>query len=511
MPFVCRLIPQARVCSLLLAVFLGLLPLGAREFSVAVYNVENLFDVDGIAAYDDYQSAVYTPAHLRTKILNTSEAVARLVPSGQGPDIVFFQEIEVDQTPTGATRDLHALIAPDASRTAAQILSEPLDAAHTTWPAEAWLLKAIEDRGLKGYTVIVGSDGETRHEDGNMRSIKNVIFTRFPVKEVRQLPIENARNILEVLVLVDGRPLRLFSNHWKSGASDEKTERLRVQNAHVLRARLDELLAADPHADIILGGDFNSQYNQKARYPKMPETGLNDVLRSQGNELALTTGGADLYNLWYELPNSDRGSDTFRGEWGTLMQLMVTPGLYDNAGIQYVDNSFHVGRIQGLNTNADGTPRRWNGKVAPAGTGFSDHYPIVANFVTIEKDAAGWMKLSHSSDGQTPTAPVRIVAPLTELMASARDANAPGINLRDGSSTGSIFLVKGRVSGTQPLVVELANGETYEIYSPDRTLRDSLRTSMGSGSPVRFYGELGQFKGRWQFVIKDAAWLLPVQ
>jgi endonuclease/exonuclease/phosphatase family metal-dependent hydrolase len=475
-----------------------------------VYNVENLFDVDGVASYDEYQPSVYTPAHLRTKLQNTSEAVSRLTPSGQGPDIIFLQEIEVDQTPSPANKDLRALLAPDASRKVSEILSAPLDPAHASWPAEAWLLKALEDRGLTGYTAVVGSDGETRHEDGNPRSIKNVIFTRFPVLEVRQHPVENARNILEVLVKVDDRTLRLFSNHWKSGASDEKTERLRVQNARVLRARLDELLAQDPQADIVIGGDFNSQYNQKARYPKMQQTGMNDILRSQGNETALLTGAADLYNLWYELPNQARGSDTYRGEWGTLMQLLVTRGLYDGAGVQYVDNSFRVGRIAGLNETPDGTPLRWSNS-GPAGSGFSDHFPIIAQFTTPDHpDRSRWLKLANPSDGQTPAAPVLVSVAVSDLAARARDASDASLKLRDGTHNGKLFLVNARVSSLKPLSVEL-NGDTWEIYAPDRALGDSLRSTWTSGSTVRFYGELGQFKGRWQFVLKDRSWLLSAQ
>ncbi len=497
-----------RLFCVFLGLFVGLLSLGARDFSVAVYNVENLFDVDGVAAYDEYQVPSYTPAHLRTKLLNASEVVARLTPTGQGPDIIFFQEVEVDQTPSPANKALRDLLAPVASRKVSELLSAPLDPAQASWPSEAWLLKALEDRGLTGYTVVAGSDGETRHEDGNTRAIKNVIFTRFPVVEVRQHPVENARNILEVQVKVDGtHTLHLFGNHWKSGASDERTERVRVQNARVLRARLDELLAQDPQADIIIGGDFNSQYNQKARYPKMQQTGMNDILRSQGNETALLGGAADLYNLWYELPNQARGSDTYRGEWGTLMQLLVSRGLYDGAGVQYVDNSFRVGRIAGLNENADGTPFRWSNG-GNAGSGFSDHFPIIAQFTTPDHpDRSRWMKLTNPSDGQTPAAPVPVSVSVSDLAARARNASEPGLKLRDGTHNGKLFLVKASVASLKPLSVEL-NGETWEIYAPDRSLGDSLRSTWTGGSTVRFYGELGQFKGRWQFVIRDRSWLL---
>ncbi|HRE82432.1 MAG TPA: hypothetical protein PLN52_15405, partial [Opitutaceae bacterium] len=43
-----------------------------RTFTVLVYNVENLFDADGIAVYDEYQPSLYTPAHLKTKVTNAA-------------------------------------------------------------------------------------------------------------------------------------------------------------------------------------------------------------------------------------------------------------------------------------------------------------------------------------------------------------------------------------------------------------------------------------------------------
>ena len=45
----------------------------AQSFTVAVYNVENLHDADGVAVYDDYQSDTYTPAHVATKATNAAK------------------------------------------------------------------------------------------------------------------------------------------------------------------------------------------------------------------------------------------------------------------------------------------------------------------------------------------------------------------------------------------------------------------------------------------------------
>ena len=198
---------------------------------------------------------------------------------------------------------------------------------------------------------------------------------------------------------VDGAPLFLFANHWKSGASDPETEPVRIANARTLRTRVDEILAADANADIIIGGDLNSQYNQRQRYPRMKETGINDVLGSQGNELAVRQPGRPLYNLWFELPAARRGSDTYRGEWGTLMHLIISRGLYDQNGVQYVDNSFAVGRFAGLNADADGLPLRWTFD-GPAGGGFSDHFPVSARFTTVSEGRRDrWLALKDASDG----------------------------------------------------------------------------------------------------------------
>ena len=41
------------------------------------------------------------------------------------------------------------------------------------------------------------------------------------------------------------------------------------------------------HGDLVVAGDLNSHYNQKQRYREMRTTGINDILGSQGNELAV--------------------------------------------------------------------------------------------------------------------------------------------------------------------------------------------------------------------------------
>ena len=56
------------------------------------------------------------------------------------------------------------------------------------------------------------------------------------------------------------------------------------------------------------------------------------------------------------------------------------------------------------------------------------------------------------------------------------------------------------------LKVEFA-GAVYDLYSPDPAIRDLIAAQRRAGGTFRLYGELGTFRGNWQFVVKDASWL----
>ncbi len=480
----------------------------ARPFMVVAYNVENLFDVDGVAGFADYQPEKYTRAHALTKLKNIARVVAQFE-NGRGPDILILSELEVDQTPAKAGPDYAAMLARYAGVKLEDMLGAKFTPEIADLPAEALLAKALVDRGITGYRIVaaenvVGSDTSRRLEQ------KNAVFTRFPVKSARSHPTVDARAILEVQVEVDGAPLYIFANHWKSGASDVATEATRIANARTLRGRIDELLKADPQADIVLGGDFNSHYNQKQRYPAMKMTGINDVLGAQGEELAIRRALHALYNLWFELPAAQRGSDTYRGEWGTLMHLIVTRGLYDFRGVQYVDNSFTVAKFPGLNANTSGLPARWTFD-GPAGAGFSDHFPVAAKFITVEDQRGGrYLELRNPSTARAgdpaPITKIDFAKVELEKVAVAPGKLPPGTSIRTDDYKGKIFRVEGRVAPGSRLAVEFL-GDTYDVWSFDEALRKKLREEYAAGAMLRFYGELGQYRGRWQFVIQDPSWV----
>lgn len=483
-----------------------------REFSVVVYNIENLFDMDGVAIYDDYQPDRYTPAHLSTKLTNTARIMA-LVNDGRGPDIILFNEIELDQTPeTGAADPAAWIAAIEGKRYDELLAQDPLPPELAGLSSATWLLKALHDHGMTGYTLIETDEQPGTYEGGRGIAITNIILSRFPVEEVRSHHTQNARAILEARVSVDGHPFYLFNNHWKSGAGNPVTEVDRRASARTLRQRLNEILAEDPNADILIGGDLNSHYNQKWRYREMRETGINDVLGSQGNVLAIRGSQRDLYNLWFELPSNQRGSDVFRGEWGTLMHIILSRGLYDYRGVQYIDRSFTVMKIEGMNADAFGQPLRWNPEPAP-GRGFSDHFPLLARFRVVDDNRPDrWLALRSPSTEDTPSGEARRVdfASVNVLRNAVRiDDLAAETNLRDGSLSGRIFRlvdVPAHVNERGHVQVTVRD-EVYDVFSHNADLRNLMRDQARREGRLTIYGELGTFRGNWQFVVHGREWI----
>ena len=69
-----------------------------KSFEVVAYNVQNLFDTDGISLYNDYKPELYGETELSNK-LKVICKVLQKIGGNSGPAVILFQEIEVDRTP----------------------------------------------------------------------------------------------------------------------------------------------------------------------------------------------------------------------------------------------------------------------------------------------------------------------------------------------------------------------------------------------------------------------------
>ncbi|MFT3781120.1 MAG: hypothetical protein QM790_03825 [Nibricoccus sp.] len=355
----------------------------ALDFTVMVYNVENLTAADGRTLSADYGPKRYSRDHLLTKMNNIARVAAQFN-NGQGPDIILFQEIERDFQQDQYLFDHAGMLRHYADMTIEEMLGHYYDKDISRIPVEGLLLKTFHDRGLTGYRVAAADDAVQTRERRHIAHL-NIVFTRFPIGAVRSYLVPDMPALLEVQVEVGGYPLYLFNNHWKGDAMGSSAEEARVEAAKVLRQRMEDIMGVNPNADIIIAGDFNCFYNQAKRF-HFEKTALTDILGSQNDKRALR-GPALLYNLWYELPSQRRGSEIYHGVWSTFMQMLITRGLFDFRGVQYVDGSFGVGEFEDLNVDDHGEPIPWS-FAGIAGSGFSKHFPIYANFKVIPRNRA---------------------------------------------------------------------------------------------------------------------------
>ncbi len=309
-------------------------------FQIMSYNVENLFDtVYAGTEYRDYSPGTsnYSSRFFWIKVHNVERVI-----KDAGADIVGLQEVE-------SIISVHAI------------------------------QESLREEGFRYYVVA----------DRPQKTAVNVaLISKYPIVFARgYYTIPRVRNVLLAGILINGDTLFILVNHWKSKSGPES---MRIEIAKVVRAIVDSILASNPHADIVLVGDFNTHHDETqsdvvagdAFNPRVV-VGLIDILKTTGDRNLLKKGY--LYNLWYELPEDERGSHYFAGRWGTLDHIIVSAGLMDSTGISYVPGSFRVFKPPYLLTPS-GKPYRWQTNRGPGftehlGKGFSDHLPIMATFV----------------------------------------------------------------------------------------------------------------------------------
>jgi endonuclease/exonuclease/phosphatase family metal-dependent hydrolase len=468
-------------------------------FTVVTYNVENLFDADGVSMFDDYKvDSGYTPRKLLTKLQSIAR-VLKLVDDGDTPEIVLFQELEADFTPESTVEDYDAFLEMYSDTTVADMLDTEWSDTYAGYPASAWLLKALADEGLTGYHVVTAEFRGT--ESGSAHT--NAIFSTFPIISHETHPIVMARDIIEAEVEVEGQSLFVYVNHWKSGASNPDREPIRVENAKVLRNLIAARLEADSYADIIIAGDLNSHYNHSALFPNIL-TGVNDILGSTGNESFYDT---DLYNLWFELEPEARYSEVWRGRIGTLMHMLITQGLYDDSGICYIDGSFDKLLIPGINADLIGRPIRWH-SAGETGGGVSDHFPVYARF-----SVGAFKATSALSIGENVSS---YEYPLTVAQFNG-DLNLTDGNFLNSLSDaelipyiGQLYTVDAVIESIRPLRLKVGRLTWPAYYSDPSYIEEGglplyMKNHRGQ---ARLVVQLNFYRGKSQLIVEDilGAW-----
>ena len=324
---------------------LSTLFLFSKPFTVATYNVQNLFDaVNNGTEYEEYIPGRHgwNRRTVQIKLEHTAEVICDI-----DADIIALQEVENEAVFEALRKKL--------------------------------------DRVGCGYRY-----GVITHKRG--APIQVALLSRFPIRKSSELQVSYAprvRNILEAEVTVEGRPLTLFVNHWKS-KSRKGYESKRIAYARTLAKRIARM--PNTKAYIILG-DLNTNYDAHHTLPKrLNDTngriGLNHLLHTvKDGELLTETDMPHAkwgmhYDLWLELPFSKRWSHKFYGRKSTLDHILLPASMFDGKGIDYVNDSFKVFKQRYLFTKK-GYINSWQMKGGRhTGKGYSDHLPLVATFDT---------------------------------------------------------------------------------------------------------------------------------
>jgi len=365
----------------------------AKPFKVATYNVENLFD-------DQYQGTEYeeyipgkhnwNSRMVQIKLEHTAEVICDL-----DADIIGLQEIE--------NRDIFGQ-----------------------------LIRLLKRVGCAyPYSAITHKNGAP---------IQVALLSRFPIVNSRDIVVSRAprvRDILEADVVIQGHPLKLFVNHWKSKAH-QGYESKRIAYAKALKKRLKRLPQG---TEYVLLGDFNSDYNAyltltKRNNDTQGRTAFNDILGTKIADKLVCEGDICRrvqglhYSLWQEIPVRKRWSQKFYSKRSTPDQIVLPHTMFDGKGIDYVNNSFGVFRRAYLFTKR-GYINRWRYKHGKhMAKGYSDHLPIYAYF-----DVHSYLREKDAPVVSAPkVVPIEKLYTLTSLKNPVRIDNVVVVFKRGGNA-----------------------------------------------------------------------------
>lgn len=349
-------------------------------FTVASYNVENLFDM--VANGSEYPE--YIPnfkgwdekAHA-TKLANTAHVIKDI-----NADIMALQEVENENA-----------------------LKE--------------LLVQLKKEGVSYPYYVITKNEKT--------AVQNVIISKFKITSHKEIELPRQyrdRPILKAIVQIGTNELVVYANHWKAKTGPESK---RIEYANALAADIAKL---PEDTDFVLLGDFNSNYNEMESFANDKKlndtnglTGINHIIKTAKStpntkpqiadkvDVIANAKSGYMYNLWLELPKHERVSEWFAKDKNTPDNIIVPRAMFDKKGISYDDGSFKVFAPSYLLKN--GRAFRWESggksKKFSVPQGYSDHLPVIAKFRVGPFDAKDDTKVPQASKAQNAQMPIKTV------------------------------------------------------------------------------------------------------
>lgn len=306
-----------------------------NTFSIAFYNVENLFDTEHNKFTLDKD---YTPNgefqwnqnRYERKIQNLSKVISKigLKKSELPPIFIGLAEIE---NKTG----LIDLIASE------KLKPFNYDFVHYESPDERGIDVAFLYQ--KEHFELIYSDTYTLYLTDN----------------------ENNRDFTRDVLLVSGKlfkePIYIIVNHWPSRNGGTKfSENKRIKAAKLVQKIITDIYKENENPNIIIMGDFNDEPNS--------------------NSLKNHLMNSNFTNPMLNLQGLKKGSVKYHGKWYMFDQIILSKSFLNNKILKYLSvQIFDDYFLQEPKGKRKGAPKRtFIGKWHQGG--FSDHFPVFAYF-----------------------------------------------------------------------------------------------------------------------------------
>lgn len=333
------------VCfSLWLSVLISEAQSHKKDYLIAFYNLENLFDTindDGVrdGAFTPQGSNEWTSERYQSKLNHLGEAINAIGVSENytnGPDVLGLCEVEN----RGVLEDL----------------------------------VAHESLAKRKYQIVHSNSPDKRGIDVallyNKKRFKLIESKSYPLYLVNPVSGKRiyTRDQLLVVGELNGTKINFIVNHWPSRFGGEMRSRpLRMAAAQLSRHIADSLLKADSLANVVFMGDFNDDPTNSSMVDYLGAALDSSDMKPR-----------HLYNTSAPLFLEEKGSLCYRGAWNMFDQMVVSQPLLNKTSRTLKFKSFSVERAEIL-IQQDGAYkgyplRTYAGKKYL--DGYSDHLPV---------------------------------------------------------------------------------------------------------------------------------------
>jgi len=300
-------------------------------FTVAFYNLENLFDTihDEFTLDKDFTpegEMQWDEGRYATKINNLSKAIAQIGIHRSALPPVFLGVAEVENS-----KVMEDLIGSE------NLKAFDYDFVHYESPDERGIDVAFLYQ--KKYFELTYSDTytlmlEDKHQDRDY-----------------------TRDILLISGKLFNNQVYIIVNHWPSRNNGKSfSENKRIKAARLIHKIIDEIREEDPDPNIVIMGDFNDDPNSNS---------IKNILVNPG-----------FINPMFDLYRQGKGSLYHQGKWHLFDQIILTENFLEKKGLHFKDaeviNEYFLQEKYG---RSKGAPlRTFLGKRYVGG--YSDHFPV---------------------------------------------------------------------------------------------------------------------------------------